>query len=90
MRITHHEDKRAFTLAARGLDFVDALKVFAGRELTQVDDRRDYGEERNQTIGWLAGAMVMVDWTLRGEARHIISMRKCNDRERGRYGPYLD
>ena len=90
MRITHHEDKRAFTLAARGLDFVDALKVFAGRELTQVDDRRDYGEERNQTIGWLDGAMVMVVWTQRGEARHIISMRKCNERERGRYGPYLD
>ena len=90
MRITYHEDKRAFTLADRGLDFVDALKVFAGRELTQVDDRRDYGEERNQTIGWLDGAMVMVVWTLRGEARHIISMRKCNDRERGRYGPYLD
>ena len=69
MRITYHEGKRAFTLADRGLDFADAVKVFAGRELTQADHRRDYGEERYQTI--------------------IISMRKCNDRERGRYGPYL-
>ena len=90
MRITYHEGKRAFTLADRGLDFADAVKVFAGRELTQIDHRRDYGEERYQTIGWLDDVMVMVVWTQRGEARHIISMRKCNERERGRYGPYLD
>lgn len=89
MRITYHEAKRALTLADRGLDFADAIKVFAGGELTQTDNRRDYGEQRYQTIGWLDGVMVMVVWTSRGEARHIISMRKCNDRERGRYGPYL-
>lgn len=89
MRITYHEGKRALTLADRGIDFADAAKVFADRELTQIDRRRDYGEERYQTIGYLDGAMVMVVWTLRGDARHIISMRKCNDRERGRYGPYL-
>jgi len=90
MRITYHEGKRALTLADRGLDFADAAKVFAARELTQIDLRQDYGEERYQTIGYLGSVMVMVVWTLRGDARHIISMRKCNDRERGRYGPYLD
>jgi uncharacterized protein len=29
--------------------------------------------------------MVIVGWTLRGETRHIISMRKANDREKARY-----
>jgi uncharacterized protein len=89
MRITYHEAKRAFTLVDRGLDFADAIKVFTGQNLTQGDDRRDYGEQRAQTIGWLDGSMVMVVWTARGDARHIISMRKCNDRERRRYRPYL-
>ena len=90
MRITYHERKRAFTLADRGLDFADAAKVFEGVEYTMPDERRDYGEERYQTVGHLDGVMVMVVWTPRDDDRHIISMRKCNERERGRYGPYLD
>jgi uncharacterized DUF497 family protein len=85
MRITYHEGKRALTLVDRGLDFADAIEVFKSRNLTQTDGRRDYGEERSQTIGWLHGSMVMVVWTLRGDARHVISMRKCNDREQRRY-----
>jgi uncharacterized DUF497 family protein len=29
--------------------------------------------------------MVMVIWTPRGEAVHVMSMRKCNDKEQARY-----
>jgi uncharacterized DUF497 family protein len=29
--------------------------------------------------------MVIVIWTPRGDARHVISMRKANDREEARY-----
>ena len=32
----------------------------------------------------------MVVWTPRGDARHIISMRKCNAREREKYRDRLD
>jgi uncharacterized DUF497 family protein len=53
--------------------------------LTVKDDRFDYGEDRFQTVGFLAGRMVMIVWTPRGDARHVISMRKCNDREQARY-----
>jgi uncharacterized DUF497 family protein len=60
--------------------------VFAGPELTDPDLRQDYGEDRYQTVGFLGGRMVMVVWTLRGEGvRHVMSMRKCNDREQARY-----
>ncbi|MFZ0604911.1 MAG: BrnT family toxin [Roseiarcus sp.] len=31
----------------------------------------------------------MVVWTPRGDARHIISMRKCNAREQTKYGQRL-
>ena len=69
----------------RGLDFQDAAKVFAGPTLTLQDERRDYGEDRYQTYGLLDGRLVMVVWTARGEDRHVISMRKCNDREKARF-----
>jgi uncharacterized DUF497 family protein len=85
MRITYDPQKRADTLTNRGLDFEDAPQVFVGDILQIADDRRDYGELRWQTIGRLDGRLVMVVWTARGRARHIISMRKCNAREGKKY-----
>jgi len=86
MKITFDPAKRERALSERGLDFADAARVFAGLTLTVQDARRDYGEERFQTVGFLAGRMVMVVWTPHGEARHVISMRKCNAKEQSRYG----
>lgn len=85
MKITCDPAKRAATLASRNVDFLDADYVFAGRTLTVQDTRRAYGELRFQTVGFLRGRMVMVVWTPRGDARHVISMRKCNAKERKRY-----
>jgi len=81
--------KRNATFEERGLDFADAEAVFAGATLDQEDDRFDYGETRIITVGYLRGQMVIVVWTPRGEARHIISMRKANDREKARFGQRL-
>ena len=64
-----------------------AWEVFAGATLTVEDDRRDYGEDRFITIGFLDGAMVILVWTPRGGAHRIVSMRKANERERALYGP---
>ena len=85
MGITFDAAKREKTLAERRLDFEDAAKVFAGVTLTLLDDRRDYGEPRFQTYGFLDGRLIMVVWTPRGRDRHIISMRKCNAREKARF-----
>lgn len=85
IKITFDARKRQQTLAERKVDFKDAVEVFAGRTLTVKDDRHDYGEDRFQTIGFFSSRMVMVVWTPRGDARHVISMRKCNDREQARY-----
>ena len=81
MEISYDPAKRAKTLAERGLDFEDAVHVFAGTTIQAVDDRKDYGEIRLQTFGMLRGRLVNVVWTQRGDIRHIISMRKCNGRE---------
>jgi uncharacterized DUF497 family protein len=86
MRISFDPAKRARTLAERGLDFEDAPRIFRARNLTLEDARRDYGEVRFQTIGTLDDRLVMVVWTPRDGVRHVISMRKCNDREAAKYG----
>lgn len=85
MEITFDQAKRDWTLAERGVAFQDAALVFAGRTYEWPDDRRDYGETRVITVGWLRGRMVIVVWTPRGETRHVISMRKANAREQAQY-----
>jgi len=85
LKITFDPAKSERTLADRGLAFADAIEVFAGVTVDAVDDRADYGETRFVTAGLLRGRMVIVVWTPRGEARHVISMRKANEREQARY-----
>jgi uncharacterized DUF497 family protein len=85
VKITFDPAKRQTALAERGLNFADAAIVFAGLTITIQDTRRDYGETRYQTVGFLADRMVMVVWTPRDQARHVTSMRKCNDREKAIY-----
>ena len=87
MRIEFDDAKRAETMRARGLDMARAADVFAGPTLTVEDDRRDYGEVRYITIGFLDEAMVVLVWTPREGANRIISMRKTNERERRLYRP---
>ena len=89
MEITSDPEKRARTLAERGLDFDDAADVFAGPRYTVPDDRWNYGEPRLQTYGLLHDRLVTIVWTPRDNSRHIISMRKCNDREKERFGRQL-
>ncbi len=90
MKITCDPAKRAPTLAERGLDFEDAVEVFRGDTLESPDERRDYGELRMMTVGHLRGRMVIIIWTPRGNARHVISMRKANAREKTRFGKQFE
>jgi uncharacterized DUF497 family protein len=90
VKIVFDPAKRDLTLRHRGLDFASAAEVFATRHMTASDDRRDYGEERFITVGTLAGRVVAIVWTPRGEARRIISMRYAHAREARRWLASLD
>jgi len=90
MRFEWDRAKNRVNRRKHGLNFADAPLVFAGQTLTFEDRRRSYGEPRYLTIGALAGRMVIIAHTLRGEATRIISMRKANARERARYQERLD
>jgi uncharacterized DUF497 family protein len=89
VKISYDPQKRARTLAERGLDFDDAVRLFAGATVDFVDDRYDYGETRWLSFGHLGQRMVAVVWTRRGDTRHVISMRKANGREQEKYGRQL-
>lgn len=90
MAITFDPAKRDKTLRERGLDFAEADRVLDGPVWEFPDERSDYGEVRITAIGFLGARMVVVVWTQRGADRHIISMRKANDREQLKYKKYLD
>lgn len=81
MKITYDPVKRGWTLKNRGLDFEDAKLVFAGDTLDIPDIRKDYGELRIISVGYLRGRMVIIGWTPREDTRRIFSMRNANERE---------
>ena len=81
MKITFDPAKPELTLRERGLDFADAGEVFAGDTFSQADARIDYGEARFISAGYLRGRMVIIVWTPRNDARHIISLRHCHAQE---------
>ncbi|MDF7681218.1 BrnT family toxin [Enterobacteriaceae bacterium ESL0689] len=89
MKIEYDQNKRKKTLLERGIDFARAGEVFAGIHFTAEDNRQNYGEIRNITVGKLDARLVVMVWTQRGQARRIISMRKANEREIKRFKQYL-
>jgi len=89
MKLSWNEAKRQITLDQRGLDFASALELFEGLHFTAADLRKDYGEQRFISAGTIAGRLCITVWTPRGNTRHIISLRKANDREQKRFAKAL-
>ena len=76
MRFTWDPKKAASNLARHGVDFRDAIQIFASKTLESLDERFEYGEERWTAIGLAQD---------KEDLRRIISARKANRRERERY-----
>ena len=85
MNIVFDSAKRDVILKERRLDFAKVAVVFAGPFLELEDDRFDYGETQLITFGYLDGREVVVVWPPRGDSRHIISLRKANEREQNNF-----
>ena len=78
-------EKRRSARSERGLDFADVARIDPTAIQTDLDRRRDYGEDRYLSVGPLDGPLVVICWTPRGGRTRIISMRKANDREIRKY-----
>ena len=79
------EAKRQANILKHGVDFVDAIEMFAGRFIETEDRRRDYGERRYQAFGELDGRVTEVVYTWRDDRRRIISARRARRNERRAY-----
>ncbi len=85
MDLDWDEEKRQRNLRERGLDFADVARFEPESVRTAPDDRRDYGEPRFNSIGYLDGRLCIFCWTPRNGRVRIISLRKANAREREDY-----
>ena len=90
MKITFDRAKREEAFESRGIAFEDAELVFLGKTIEVEDTRKDYGEVRVICFGKLHDRMVVVGYTQRGDAPHVFSMRKANQREQNYYGALLE
>jgi uncharacterized DUF497 family protein len=77
--------KRQANILKHGIDFVDAIKIFAGQFIETTDLRRDYGEQRLIASGELSGEIVRIVYTWRGQRRRIITARRARRDERRAY-----
>lgn len=85
MKYEWNEKKNQLNHAKHGLSFNDAPFIFAGKTISFIDDRDDYGEERVITLGELEKRVVVIVHTQRASFTRIISMRKANEREKKIY-----
>lgn len=78
--------KNASNIAKHGVSFELAQLIFGGAVLTVADNREDYGERREVSIGKVEGAAILaVVHTDRAGRVRIISARPASQRERRRY-----
>ena len=77
--------KNAANVAKHGINFEDAARIFDGPVLEQIDNRRDYGEERIIAFGEVGGDELAIVYTMRHGRRRVISARRAHSRERKAY-----
>jgi uncharacterized protein len=82
--------KNEINLDKHGFDFADAYRVFDSPMVVDIDNRRDYGEDRWIGTGMLDGRIVVVIFTEPDrETTRIISLRKALSHERRNYEQYI-
>ena len=86
MTFTWDVAKNSANIAKHGVSFEQAARVFAGPVVTWIDDRDEYGEMREISIGLLDGiAVLIVVHTERDGETRIISARRALRHERKLY-----
>ena len=83
MEFEWDERKNRLNIEKHGISFDTAGKIFEGPVLTWADDRKDYGEIREISLGKVEGQVLLtVAHTDRNECIRIISARVTSQKER--------
>ena len=85
MRITFDPAKNARNIAERGLRFELVAQLDWETAIAVEDVRKDYGERRLRVLAFLGERLHAAVITMRGDAMHVISFRKANEKEVRRY-----
>jgi uncharacterized protein len=85
MRITFDPAKNARNIDERDLPFELVAQVDWETAIATEDTRKDYGERRLRVLAFLGERLHAAVITMRGDATHVISFRKANEKEVRRY-----
>ena len=77
------EEKRVQTIRKHKIDFVDAIQIFANDPVV-LSARSDL-ETRQIALGPLAGKMIAIVFTMRGDVIRIITVRRARKNEEEHY-----
>jgi len=81
-----HEEKNRINISKHGISFKKAQGIFYGEIVTTIDDRFDYDETREISIGLVDGVLLLtVVHTDKDGKIWLISARRANKRERKHY-----
>ncbi|MFM0058828.1 BrnT family toxin [Paraburkholderia phytofirmans] len=81
MDITYDTTKNESNIDKHGVSLELAAMLDWSEVMAYVDARRDYKEVREVGFGVISDRLYCVVFTQRGNAMHVISMRKANKRE---------
>ena len=80
------EVKNQANIRKHGISFETAKRIFEGPVVTRIDRRKDYGEDRYISIGWVEpAALIVVAHTNRNGRIRLISARPASRKERQAY-----
>jgi uncharacterized DUF497 family protein len=81
MKITYDPNKNTWNIAERGLPFDLVAELDWETAVAREDKRRDYGERRIFVLGFIGYRLHAAVVTYRGDAVHVISLRKASKQE---------
>ena len=85
MQFSYDEAKNKSNVQKHGVALSEAKLLEWDLLISSHDARRDYGEVRTVGFTLIADRLYCVVFTDRGDTRHIISLRKANNREKAYY-----
>jgi uncharacterized DUF497 family protein len=88
MRLSWDPAKNERNVTERDLPFALAEGFEWSTALILEDTRRHYPERRFQALGLIDEHLHMLVFTPRGDAVHVISLRRANARERKRHASH--
>lgn len=85
MEFEWNEEKREEVIKTRDVDILYAALIFEGTVVTNVDDRKEYGETRFKSVGMVGKECFIVVHTQRDGITRLITAWKGGRIDRERY-----